>query len=65
MTPSQEAQKERARKEAEMHLHHSAVDRMREVRMDEGMRRDAEVNRGDLMRAKQNRDANEAYAGEE
>ena len=48
MTPNQQAQKDRARAEAEHHLEHSAVDRMREKRMMEG-----------------ERDANNAYAGED
>lgn len=65
MTPSQAEQKERAAKEATHHLHHSAVDRMREARMVEGERMDASVNHGDKMRAMKARDANNAYAGEE
>lgn len=65
MSPDQERQKERARMEAERHLHHSAVDRMREARMIEGERRDAVINHGDQMRAMKVRDANNAYAGEE
>jgi len=65
MTPNQQAQKDRARAEAEHHLEHSAVDRKREANMMEGMRKDAEVNREDLSRTKKVRDANNAYAGEE
>ena len=65
MTPNQQAQKDRARAEAEEHLEHSAVDRKREANMLEGMRKDAAVNSSDLGRTKQVRDANNAYAGEE
>jgi len=65
MTPSQTEQKERARREAEHHVEHSAVDRMREANMMKGMRADEVTNNGDLMRAKKVRDANNAYAGEE
>lgn len=65
MTPNQQAQKERARAEAEHHLDHSAVDRMRETNMMEGVRRDAMVNREDKARTMKVRDANNAYAGEE
>jgi hypothetical protein len=65
MTPNQQAQKDRARAEAEKHLDHSAVDRMREANMMEGMRRDAVVNRKDEMTKKGVRDANNAYAGED
>jgi hypothetical protein len=65
MTPSQAEQKERARKEAIKHLEHSAVDRLRESHMEEGIRRDAAVNASDLGRTKKVRDANNAYAGEE
>ena len=65
MTPNQQAQKDRARAEAERHIQHSAVDRMREANMMEGMRKDAAVNNSDLSRTKKVRDANNAYAGEE
>lgn len=65
MTPSQEAQKERARAEAEKHVKHSAVDRMRESNMEAGMRHDAMVNSDDSRRKMKVRDANNAYAGEE
>lgn len=65
MTPSQAAQKERARKEAVQHLQHSAVDRLRESNMADGQREDNITNNGDLMRARKVRDANNAYAGEE
>lgn len=65
MNASQEAQKERARREAEMHLHHSAVDRMREARM---LERDVIAGKEETRmfdRKKNVRDANNAYAGEE
>jgi len=65
MTPNQQAQKDRARAEAEEHLDHSAVDRKREANMMEGMRKDAAINSNDLARTKTYRDANNAYAGEE
>lgn len=65
MTPNQQAQKDRARAEAEHHLHHSAVDRSREMRMMEGERRDAMVNNEDHRAKMKVRDANNAYAGEE
>ena len=64
MTPRQAEQKNRARKESIEHLEHSAVDRMRESNMMEGMRRDAAINRDDEMRTRKVRDANNAYAGE-
>lgn len=64
MTLNQAEQKDRARREAEEHLEHSAVDRKREANMMEGERRDAVTNNSDLMRAKQNKDVNGAYAGE-
>lgn len=65
MTPNQQAQKDRARAEAEKHVEHSAVDRMREANMMKGMARDAVTNSGMLVRTKKVRDANNAYAGEE
>lgn len=64
MTPSQQAQKDRARAEAEEHLEHSAVDRKREANMVEGMRKDAAVFSDDDSRTKKVRDANNAYAGQ-
>lgn len=65
MTPNQQAQKERARAEAEYHIQHSAVDRMRESRMMEHEKRDNMINSEDKKSAMKVRDANNAYAGEE
>jgi len=65
MTPSQQAQKDRARAEAEEHLEHSAVDRKRESNMMAGMRKDEMVNNTDMATKKAVRDANNAYAGED
>lgn len=65
ITSNQQAQKDRARAEAEHHLNHSAVDRMRESRMMEGERKDAMINGEDHKAAMKVRDANDAYAGEE
>lgn len=65
MTPSQAAQKERARMEAEEHLHHSAVDRRREAVMDSRMNIARSEDSQMLKKTKRVRDANNAYAGEE
>lgn len=65
MTPSQQEQKDRAREEAEHHLNHSAVDRMRESQMMENDHRDAMVNADGRREAMKIRDANDAYAGED
>ena len=65
MTPNQQAQKERARHEAEEHLQYSAVDRVRDRQLAEDMARDARINNSDEMRTMKVRDANNAYAGEE
>ncbi len=65
MTPNQQAQKDRARAEAEEHVERSAVDRKRESNMMDGIAKDAVVNNADLATKKKVRDANNAYAGEE
>jgi hypothetical protein len=65
MTPNQQAQKDRARAEAEYHQERSAVDRVREANMVSGERKDATMSRQNLDRAMGYRDANNAYAGED
>jgi len=65
MTPNQEAQKNRAREEAEKHLEYAAVDRMRDQQLARYDAEDAITNRDVAARTRGVRDANNAYAGEE
>ena len=65
MSPDQERQKERARMEAEKHLYHSAVDRLREEHMMEHERMDHSMFKEDKRRAVKYKDANGAYASQD
>lgn len=58
MTPSQEAQKERARHEAEQHMSYAAVDRMRDAQLERYEQHDAMMERARLNNARPVRDAN-------
>ena len=65
MTPNQQAQKDRARAEAEEHLDYSAVDRKRDRQLREYEARDARINGEDRRTAMKVRDTNNAYAGDD
>ena len=65
MTPSQADQKARAQAEAEHHLQHSAVDRMREAVMAQRDVKQAQLGREQAGLTRRYRDANNAFAGEE
>lgn len=63
MTPSQQEQKDRARHEAEQHMHYSAVDRQRDADLVKYNHSDAITNAGDEMRLREIPDVNGAYPG--
>jgi len=65
MTPSQQAQKDRARADAERHQDYAAVDRMRDSQLANYEREDAITNNEMGSRTRKVRDTNNAYAGEE
>lgn len=65
MNPNQHAQKLRARAEAQKHLKHSAVDRMREAHMAEHTDKDEAMEKAHKARAMKVKNANNDYAGEE
>ena len=65
MTPSQQAQKDRARAEAEQHCTYSAVDRMRDSYLEQNIVRDARIHLEEEPALRAARDANNSFAGEE
>jgi hypothetical protein len=65
MTPNQQAQKDRARAEAEQHMKYSAVDQKRDSMLAENTARDARIFNEEAGTTRSVRDSNNAYAGEE